>query len=58
MLPLGRYCADIASDAATIYQSKPIALDEMPGGGLEEETAGDDSGDSDAPTVELFDEVG
>ena len=33
VLPLGRYCADIASDAATIFSASPTSLDEMPGGG-------------------------
>ena len=32
VLPLGRYCADIASDAATIFQNSPTFFDEMPGG--------------------------
>ena len=32
VLPLGRYCADIASDAATIYLAAPVELGEMPGG--------------------------
>lgn len=48
VLPLGRYCADIASDAATIYFSKPITADVMPDGDLTD----------DEEDVELFDEVG
>lgn len=48
VLPLGRYCADIASDAATIYFSKPITSDTMPDGDLSAEEE----------EVELFDEVG
>ncbi len=32
VLPLGRYCADIASDAATIFLATPATADEMPGG--------------------------
>ena len=32
VLPLGRYCADIASDAANILGAAPTSLDEMPGG--------------------------
>ena len=32
VLPLGRYCADIASDAANILGAAPTTLDEMPGG--------------------------
>ena len=42
VLPLGRYCADIASDAATIYLAAPALAGEMPGG--------DDE-------LQLFDEV-
>ena len=30
VLPLGRYCADIASDVATIFNAEPMLLDEMP----------------------------
>ena len=35
VLPLGRYCADIASDIATIwrYTDNPVTIDDMPGGG-------------------------
>ena len=32
VLPLGRYCADIASDAATIFLASPATMGEMPGG--------------------------
>ena len=34
VLPLGRYCADIASDVATLFRSSPrgVLLDDMPGG--------------------------
>lgn len=34
VLPLGRYCADIASDVATLFNSSPrgVLLDDMPGG--------------------------
>ena len=32
VLPLGRYCADIASDAATIFLSESLVAGEMPGG--------------------------
>ena len=34
VLPLGRYCADIASDAATLYRSSPrgVDIEDMPGG--------------------------
>ena len=34
VLPLGRYCADIASDAATLFSSTPfgVQLADMPGG--------------------------
>lgn len=32
VLPLGRYCADIASDAATIFLASPVEAEEMPGG--------------------------
>ena len=42
VLPLGRYCADIASDAATIFLTSPASYSQMPGG--------DDD-------LELFDEL-
>lgn len=32
VLPLGRYCADIASDAATLFLAEPVEREEMPGG--------------------------
>ena len=32
VLPLGRYCADIASDAATIFLTSPASYSQMPGG--------------------------
>jgi len=34
VLPLGRYCADIASDTATLFSSSPFGVDlaDMPGG--------------------------
>ena len=32
VLPLGRYCADIASDSANILGLAPTTLDGMPGG--------------------------
>ncbi len=43
VLPLGRYCADIASDAATIFSASPTSLDEMPGGDDELDLFDDDA---------------
>ena len=35
VLPLGRYCADIASDAATTFLAAPVEIEDMPEGDVE-----------------------